>query len=128
MTMTMQQTFDKVVTHLLTQGRRASSAKYGCAYRAGDNLSCAVGCLISDEAYTPELEGSNVGADIVREAMIASGLDLFDLVDIHIARCDTFYGRLQEIHDHHDVDGWADRLREFAVGRNLEFNPPATEP
>ena len=54
-----QAVFDKVVKHLLTQKRRSES-KRGCAYRGEDGAMCAVGCLISDKAYDPEIEGHSV--------------------------------------------------------------------
>lgn len=33
----------------------------GCGYRAG-NLRCAVGCLIRDDEYQPEMEGKGVNS------------------------------------------------------------------
>ncbi len=54
--MTNQEIFDKVVTHLRQQGRPAAYAD-GCRYRAENELSCAVGCLISDADYTSDIEG-----------------------------------------------------------------------
>lgn len=60
--MTPQEIFDTVVAHLRRQGRRAVTGVYnGCAYRTSDGLRCAVGCLISDELYKPEMEGVAVG-------------------------------------------------------------------
>ena len=56
--MTNQEIFDKVHTHLLTQ-RTAAIENGSCAYRAGPK-SCAVGALIPDALYTPEIEGTSV--------------------------------------------------------------------
>ena len=58
--MTNQEIFDKVHTHLLTQ-RTAAIKDGSCAYRAGAK-SCAVGALIPDNLYTPEIEGASVAA------------------------------------------------------------------
>jgi hypothetical protein len=59
---TDQQTFDFVVTHLRKQNQPAVDPIGGnCMYRY-ESLSCAAGCLIPDELYTPDLEGTNVTA------------------------------------------------------------------
>lgn len=47
-----QKTFDKVVKHLLKQGKQSlMSGGFICANRGANNTSCAVGCLLPDEAY-----------------------------------------------------------------------------
>lgn len=55
-----QQIFDVVATHLLTQNRRATAPSGGCRYRAvqgdGTVLKCAVGALIPDDLYYPDME------------------------------------------------------------------------
>ena len=57
---TLTDVFNKVVTHLLIQGK--TSAEYGgnCRYRTfredDTTLKCAVGCLISDSVYSEDLE------------------------------------------------------------------------
>ena len=57
--MTLQEIFDKVKVHLLAQGKPAVDwVTSQCRYRAPDGLKCAVGCLITDEAYTPDIEGT----------------------------------------------------------------------
>lgn len=55
--MTNQEIFDKVATHLLSQGKRSALGGVGCAYRGDGGLQCAIGCLIPDELYRYELEG-----------------------------------------------------------------------
>lgn len=56
--MTNQEIFDTVAVHLLTQNKRATKANCSttCQYRTSEGLKCAVGCLIPDEKYTPEME------------------------------------------------------------------------
>lgn len=53
--MEAQEIFDTVAKHLATQGRRAVG-EGRCLYRTEDGAKCAVGCLISDEEYTPDME------------------------------------------------------------------------
>lgn len=64
MAITQQGIFNKVVKHLIKQGRRAMIASNGnCAYRGLGGTSCAVGCLINDKNYKPDLEGRLISYD-----------------------------------------------------------------
>lgn len=59
--MTLQEIFDKVYAHLKKQGKPAlGPGEYGplCRYRTDDGLMCAAGCLIPDDLYDPEIEGT----------------------------------------------------------------------
>ncbi len=56
--MNEQEVFNTVVTHLFAQGRRASNPDDGCFYRTPEGLKCAVGVLIPDALYRPDLEGT----------------------------------------------------------------------
>ena len=47
----LQELFDKIATHLLTQGARSENSLGKCLYRGEFGRKCAVGCLISDEEY-----------------------------------------------------------------------------
>lgn len=49
--------FQKVKTHLLTQKRKSMDpADAFCSYRGTENRSCAIGCLIPDSIYDPDIE------------------------------------------------------------------------
>ena len=55
---TSRKVFNYVVNHMKNQGCR-STKKYEpdeCAYRGENGTSCAVGCLILDEEYEPDME------------------------------------------------------------------------
>lgn len=60
-----QEIFNKVAAHLLTQGRPAREEDR-CRYRTTNGLSCAVGCLIPDELYSPSFEGESA-RKVIRE-------------------------------------------------------------
>lgn len=51
-----------VRAHLLAQNRQSLTrhADYMCAYRGRNGTSCAVGCLIKAEFYSPSIEGKTV--------------------------------------------------------------------
>ena len=60
--------FRDVALHLIRQGERSSDAEDSCKYRHG-NLKCAVGCLIKDEHYSPDLEELTINSKNVMEAV-----------------------------------------------------------
>ena len=65
-----QTVFNIVMQHLRTQGSRSINGTK-CAYRSLDGLKCAIGALIPDDAYYPELEAYGVsrGNDKLIEAI-----------------------------------------------------------
>jgi hypothetical protein len=81
-----------------------------CRYRAPDGTRCAVGCLITDEAYTPALEGHPVGLDIVRQALEASGVGLGPL---------ALLAHLQDLHDSTPPVDWVEELKLLAKRHGL---------
>jgi len=52
--------FDYTLLSLRTQGEFSTDSK-GCCYRTGSGLKCAVGFLISDSEYSPDMENNGVG-------------------------------------------------------------------
>jgi hypothetical protein len=66
--MNQQEIFDKVATHLITQGVQAlTTADVGisptivCAYRGDNGTMCAAGCLIPDKEYKSWFEATPWG-------------------------------------------------------------------
>lgn len=51
-----------VARHLILQNAR--SYDQDCMYRSEKGLTCAVGCLVSDAEYDPEMEGINISGAI----------------------------------------------------------------
>ena len=114
----MKEIFDRVKTHLLAQGERAlhGGEPYGlgiggdgCAYHTQSGLKCAVGCLITEEAYSEELEGELVDDLGVRAALESSGIS-YDPVTLYMLL------DLQSIHDDEAPNRW-----EHALD-NLEYD------
>jgi hypothetical protein len=58
-----QEIFDKVSEHLINQGCKSVSVKdnnsFCCMYRGKNGNMCAVGCLIPDELYSPDMENKS---------------------------------------------------------------------
>jgi hypothetical protein len=108
--MTNQEIFDKVVSHLLTQNARSmrqiqpgKMTHEVCAYRGQDGTSCAIGCLIPDEIYTPNMEGWNLIHIMGEWPEVAS---LFEGSDTN------FLQSLQSVHDSYLIGQWKQMLRE----------------
>lgn len=58
--MTGQDVFDKVAKHFVTQVVQSELGDESdtCAYRSPEGLTCAAGCIIPDEHYREEFEGT----------------------------------------------------------------------
>jgi hypothetical protein len=107
---TPQAVFNKVAKHLLKQKERSVGSLNGrdrCLYRGPNGLKCAVGCLIPNKMYSPDMEGKILGRDV----LAACGLP-GSMVPLLIS--------LQIMHDHCLPKEWPDRLRGIAKDYNLD--------
>lgn len=94
--------FDRVEKHLLAQNSKSLSCEEPdnmCMYRGEDGKMCAVGCLISDDNYSHELEGRPVCDPVVMGALEHSGVP--SDVDTGV-----MLEELQRVHDKHPVPNW----------------------
>lgn len=111
----LQDIFDKVVNHLLTQNQKSKDyLKYRddakpiltCTYRSllDDNtiLKCAIGCLVPNDKYSESFEGKSI-------ASLIEHLNLF----IEPTRLDLLI-HLQTIHDNRSVREWQSSLEDLA--------------
>lgn len=59
--MNIQEIFDTVSVHLLTQNEKSQESSFysSCLYRGPNGTKCAVGCLIKDEFYQPSRKTSS---------------------------------------------------------------------
>jgi hypothetical protein len=105
--LTSQQLFDKVATHLFTQGRPAkksynNSATPACAYRGNDGTKCAAGCVMPDEAYTPDVEGASINTFKEHGRLEGQFGEFFPEVD---PKDMDLLGSLQIAHDNDESEG-----------------------
>ena len=119
-----QAIFNTVTKHLLTQ--KSVSANQclddpndtDCCYRTDDGMKCALGCLIKDELYAPEIEGSIPSQNLENRVNIllaqSIGVDVRDI-------CSNieFFIKLQNIHDQKPVQEWKGYLLDFANTNGL---------
>ena len=108
--MNKQEIFDKVATHLMKQMCQAKHG-YFCKYRTEEGLRCAVGCLIPDHLYSPNLEGKKVEKEEFTPILKALGI-----------RPDNvgFLSALQSIHDYSFVSDWRKDLERLALKHHLK--------
>lgn len=112
-----QAVFDHIVRHLARQRRRSASApaertlmslKPTCLYRGPEGTMCAVGALIPDELYHPEMEGQS--ARVLLLSTSAQNRRLVELFEQMIEpggsreRRIRFFRQLQNAHD--DASSW----------------------
>lgn len=70
---TEQDLFNHIVAHAASMDGPSMSGKY-CVYRGHNGSMCLVGACISDEEYSPRIEGRDVW-DLSRSGLLPSGLE-----------------------------------------------------
>jgi hypothetical protein len=95
--MNAQEIYDKVATHLRTQGRPSKKAQ-ACFYRGPNDLQCAIGCLVDDETGKrwDEIDGETRISHIIKRH--AEGEFLLP-EDMEPEEGVEFLDRLQFVHD-----------------------------
>ena len=112
--MTREEVFDKVAIHLLKQGKKSMSPiGGGCVYRGPNGLACAIGCLIPDDKYIPDIESFNVDGLMSNYPEVVKGTAITD-------EFLTILQELQVVHDCREVSSWSENLGRMA----LEFELP----
>jgi hypothetical protein len=90
---TIKESTEMALDHLIAQKKRSLHRGDTCAYRGDGGLKCAIGALILDENYSPELELTNAHQLEVIEALCKSGHK-------ELAECRALAVGIQRIHDH----------------------------
>lgn len=98
-----QEIFDTVVNHLMTMPRQ-SAIDGGCLYRGPDELSCAVGCLITDEEYVDAMDDMDQGSSV--KSLFERNLLPHRFIP-HL----QLLGDLQRIHD--NINNWGTLDRAY---------------
>jgi hypothetical protein len=111
--MKIQEMFDKVALHLMTQKKRAINNEGLCQYLTEDGCQCAAGCLIPPDQYYPKMEG-----------IAAYELSFFVNLGEASDGCAKFLdvlGDLQELHDHTPVCDWKPELQKLVLKHQLSL-------
>lgn len=123
-----QEIFNRVYKHLLTQNARAMYDDI-CVYRTGSGVSCAVGCLIQDAAYTRTIEGAALarlvasnGNPAPRERALEKALKLSGIQPASY----MLLRELQSLHDCEHPRYWKSGLKRIADRYDLSV-PKTTQ-
>lgn len=119
--MKRQEVFDTVTRHLLTQGKKAEEfPSRTCVYHSPKGLKCAIGCLIPDSLYSPDLEGKTAHSLVIwytlEEAKVVPAISPTSHKGTSIR---TFLSDLQNIHDTYSPEEWRYQLRALATRYKL---------
>lgn len=139
--------FERVRDHLLTQNRPSSSIGEGCLYRlecmdaSKPPLRCAVGCLITDEAYDAAIEGRGLSSLTCVDGRWVAVTDC-EGIDDGVAGKDVALARalkesnvpatddvhqllieLQQVHDWIEPDKWKEVLGTSPRGLHQRILP-----
>lgn len=122
---TAQQLYETSIKHLRKQGQKSfrmlpPDEKLGEMYQSryrSDGMMCAIGVLIPDIEYRPEMEGKDVGDLISKDLLITM-------------RAAEFYKNrrlldgLQKIHDTKPIAEWEKQWRMLADDMHLKYPKP----
>jgi len=113
---TAQDLFDFIARHLFTQGARSADDRGQCLYREQtQNLKCAIGAVIPDDAYNLDMEGNTIYA-----------LCTYNMVTLpkYISKYQRLLGNLQEVHDYkcnwESTQDMRCALKRVGKNRNLD--------
>jgi len=113
----MQEIFDKIVTHLRTQNEKSvDDGGYSCVYLSPNGLKCAVGCLISKDAYDAKIEGQTACNSHVKKALELSGIGVDEQLELMLIK-------MQYLHDDNTPDHWEEEFFKIAAQFDLKLKP-----
>jgi hypothetical protein len=111
--------YERVSAHLLRQRAVSEDENGSCRLRSAHGRKCAIGSLVRDEIYDPDIEG--VGISYYRhaqdgkllQALYASNVNAYDpaIVDLLI--------ELEQVHDDASIEDWPHLLA--ALGKRHAF-------
>lgn len=119
--MNIQQVADICAIHLFKQNKKSEHVTPEgvprCMYRRPDGLKCAVGALIKDEFYDPDIENCLVNSDIVHDVLKKSGVYGDDSVEND--SIEEMLVRFQTIHDSYTVPNWVHQIKLLYTSYHL---------
>lgn len=132
-TKSLQEVFDYVASHLLTQNDRSLLPDgNGCAYRGDNGRTCAVGCLIADDEYEAIdlLFRRDSEQDPAAEQESIEGTTWMSVCRVMnragitrpSEKMQELLTGLQRVHDQYNVRDWRHILSRTATVFGLTFN------
>lgn len=111
--------YERVKAHLLAQRAVSEDENGSCRLRSSDGRKCAIGSLVADDVYRPEIEGIGISYyqhakdGTLLRALYASEVDAYnpEIIELLI--------ELEEVHDDFGVEQWPQLLDR--VGQRHAF-------
>lgn len=115
---TLQQIFDQAYNGVVAQGGQSSDTVGRCMYRGPEGRKCAVGHLLPDELYRPNMEGTTVdyGATVLKASLRQVGIDLDD------KPTKLLVIRMQAIHDDTSEGNFLEEFKQAMQALATENN------
>lgn len=114
-----QEVFNKVLTHLRTQGKKSfdnPKTKGESAYFSSDGCKCSIGIFIEKDEYNPVFEHYNVGQMLMLPQVPQS---LKERLYSHLEN--WFLKDLQDVHDVFPVEEWENKMKLIAIRHQLNY-------
>jgi hypothetical protein len=118
---TRQEIFDYVVQRLLQQGKRSMTGEEGCKYRGDGGTRCALGWLIPDDLYRPEMDDFHCSWNV--QDLLRHGIPAITALGNDLAY------KMQRAHDHASdhIPGLfkttlLENMKDVALRHNLAWN------
>lgn len=111
---TLQETFDIVLAHARKQKCHSRDSAGICRYRQ-DGKMCFAGPLIPDDKYDPSFETHAVWT------MHGKAQNKVSILIEDEGHNVDFVGKLQDIHDGHEVEEWEKAFQDLAIRFNLIY-------
>lgn len=111
-----QELFDYITTNLLKQGEKSEDKKrFVCLFRDSNGRKCAVGWVIPDDLYSPELEILGTASNVANCFFRIDQTVRHELLNPIVAE-------LQSIHDLGPAANWKQEFRKLANKKGLTCN------
>ena len=123
--MNQQKAYNEIKAHLLTQNARSVTSALPldnrvCLYRGPNNLKCAIGAMIPDSLYDPEMDENPQGVIDLLETYPALADHFSEVYGVEGFDDREFLARFQKLHDTNEPADWPSRLAEEAKFEGLE--------
>jgi hypothetical protein len=111
--------YERVSAHLLKQRAVSEDENGSCRLRSAHGRKCAIGSLVSDEVYHPDIEGVGISYyrhahdGVLLRALYASNVNAYDPGIVELL-CE-----LEQVHDDAAVEHWPHLLT--ALGKRHAF-------
>lgn len=121
--LTNQEIFDKVATHLLTQGKKSINDEWRCLYHGPNGLMCAAGCLMLGSEDTSSFEGTSIPNPSAEDTLTHKESAVLDALERggvpRTCEALNLVSDLQDLHDNDNPREWLDALRYCAEACSL---------